>query len=140
MVAFNRNGRPYDPATGQFLTAERTTTTVTERLTVVEQPPDPDPPEPVPARTSYVFRNLLRHPPAQRWAHPEFIADMAARAAAQVRRGRAAAPARDTAPATVVTVPRVYQELQPDTLAHEFTEADRDRFAWTLGELPELMP
>jgi hypothetical protein len=132
MVAFNRNGRPYDPATGQFLTAERTTTTVTERLTVVEQPPDPDP-EPVAARTSYVFRNLLRHPPAQRWAHPEFIADMAARAGAQVRHGRAAAQARDTASATVVMVPRTYPELQPDTLAHEFAR-DHDRLTWVLPE------
>jgi len=33
-----------------------------------------------------------------------------------------------------------YPQLEPDTLAHEFTETDRDRLAWTLGELPEMMP
>ena len=65
----------YDPRTGRF-TAERTTTTVTERLTV--EPPAAVVPC---ADAAPVFAGLLRDPPeGARWAHPGFLADMADRA------------------------------------------------------------
>ena len=129
---------------GRYATAERirteTTTTVTERLTV-EQPPSPEP-GPPPGRTSYVFRNLIRHPPPDaRWAHPGFIADEAARAAAQLS-VTAAFPPRGPAPTVVVVAepPVPYPPLAEDTLAHEFTDADREHLTQVLGELPEMTP
>lgn len=113
-------------------TAERTTTTtvtteeVTERVIV-------EPPAPVPVLAgdpAPVFGHLIRHPPAQRWAHPDFIADMAARAAAQAQAGFTV-PFDETAPVPVIRVPvpvaREYPELWPDVLDSQFTGRDRER-------------
>jgi hypothetical protein len=128
----------HDPRTGRFTTAERITTTVTERVTV-EPPRTPGPPPQVTGRPLhlYGFAHLLSHPPDQRWAHPAFIADEAARAAAAGQRPAepVTVPAPDAAPMPVIMVPRVpYPQLEPATLAHEFTDADRERLAWTLSD------
>jgi hypothetical protein len=138
MTARARNGR---------FTAERTTTetttTVTERVTV-----EPPPPPPLGGGPAPVFTHLLTHPPdGARWAHPEFIAAEATRAAAGVIDHTDPFPPRRRPRPEPVTVPapvpeRVpYPPLAEATLAlefeaevtHEFTGADRERLAYRLG-------
>jgi hypothetical protein len=86
-----------------------------------------------------VFWALIKHPPdGAPWApHLDFTVDQAARALAAERAPAETfvVPLGDTAPIPVIRVPvaRTYPELEPDTLAHEFSEADRDRLAFTLG-------
>jgi hypothetical protein len=88
-----------------------------------------------------VFDRLLAHPPVTApWrSRLEFTVDAARRAFAQ---DAALAPARTyqvagpvTAPMPVIRVeaPRTYPELEPETLAHEFTDADREALVAALG-------
>ena len=124
---------------GRF-TAERTTTktVTTEEVTerVIVEPPPPPPPVPVLASDpAPVFAHLLRHPPGgARWAHPDFIADVAARAAGDGRQETFVVPYADTAPIPVIRVPvaRTYPELDPDLLDSQFTARDRARLALAL--------
>ena len=92
------------------------------------------------------FDRLLAHPPVTApWrSRLGFTIDTVARAAAQ---DAALAPARTyqavddgTAPLPVikVPVPRTYPELEEDTLAHEFTELDREALTAVLGGPLEL--
>jgi hypothetical protein len=87
-----------------------------------------------------VFDRLLAHPPVTApWrSRLPFTIDATTRARAQDQalvEARTFRVVEDTAPLPVIRgeIPREYPELFPDTLAHEFTDADRDALERKLG-------